>query len=350
MRKQAQRVVRCDRTAQMPRALEECDVLQRYLLIGAALVALASSPAAHAQSADSYPSRPVRIIVGSSPGGTADTVARLLAAQLGEKLAGTFVVENRPGASGAVASVAVARAAPDGYTLMLGAVNSHAILPNLVKEPQYDHIKDFAPVSLISFSPNLLLANPSFPAKSLAELVDLLKRNPGKYDYGSGGVGGSQQLATEILLQSISSRMTHVPFNGSGQLLSALIANTVGLAFDTMTTAVPLVQAGSLRALAISSLKRSPVMPDVPAVSELVPDFDVVAWNAIFAPAATPAPIIDKLSKTIAAIVRSPAMISRLSEQGTTAVGSTPAELAEVVARDTKKFGAAVAAAGIERR
>ena len=192
-----------------------------------------------------YPSRPVRIIVGSSPGGTADTIARLLAQQLGERLGGTFIVENRAGASGAVASVAVARSVPDGYTLMLGAVNSHAILPALAKDLQYDHIKDFAPVSLISFSPNLLLVNPGFEAKTMVELIDLLKKNPGRFNYGSGGVGGSQQLAMEVMLLAIGSKMTHVPFNGSGQLLSALMANTVPIAFDTMTTAVPLVQCGA---------------------------------------------------------------------------------------------------------
>ncbi len=320
-------------------------MLRRHLVIGAALLALAPS-AAFGETID-YPSRPVRIIVGSSPGGTADTIARLLAQHLGEKLGGTFIVENRAGASGAVASITVAKSAPDGYTLLLGAVNSHAILPGLAKDLQYDHIKDFAPVSLISFSPNLLLVNPSFEAKTVSELVQLLKKNPGKYNYGSAGIGGSQQLATEVLLLAIGSKMTHVPFNGSGQLLAALIANTVPIAFDTMTTAVPLVQAGQLRALGISSLRRSDAMPDVPAISEFVPGFDVVAWNGILAPVGTPAPIIDKLQKAITAIVQSPAISTRLREQGTTAVGSTPAEFAAVIARDTEKFAAALRAASI---
>lgn len=323
-------------------------MLRRWLAVGAAWLAL-GAPGALAQ-ADDYPNRPVRIIVGSSPGGTADTIARLVAQQLGENLGGTFVVENRAGASGGVASVSVARAAPDGYTLMLGAVNSHAILPSLAKGLQYDHIKDFAPVSLISFSPNLLLANPAFEARTMTQLIDLLKMNPGRFDYGSGGAGGSQQLAMEVMLLAIGSKMTHVPFSGSGQLLAALIANTVPIAFDTMTTAVPLVQAGQLRALGISSLKRSDLMPDVPAISEFVPDFDVVAWNGILAPVGTPAPIVDKLQKAIAASVQSPAISARLREQGTTAVGSTPAEFAAVIARDTKKFAAAIQAAGLARQ
>ena len=318
-------------------------------VIGATAVLLAMSPA-FAQTPDNYPSRPVRIVVGSSPGGTADTIARLLAAQLSERLGGTFVVENRAGASGAVAAAAVAKAPADGYTLMLAAVNSHAILPGLAKALQYDHVNDFAPVSLLSFSPNLLLLHPTFPAKTVGELVDILKKNPGKYDYGSGGAGGSQQLAMEVMLLAIGSKMTHVPFNGSGQLLTALIANTVPMAFDTMTTAVPLVQGGQLKALGISSLKRSEVMPDVPAIAEFVPDFDVVAWNGILAPAGTPMPIIDKLHKAIAAIVRSPAISGRLREQGTTAVGSTPAEFAAVIDRDTRKFERALRAAGIERQ
>jgi tripartite-type tricarboxylate transporter receptor subunit TctC len=327
----------------------EVHVLRRHLVIGAASALLATS-AAFAQTLDNYPSRPVRIVVGSSPGGTADTIARLLAAQLSERLGGTFVVENRAGASGGVAAVTVAKAPADGYTLMLAAVNSHAILPGLAKALQYDHVKDFAPVSLISFSPNLLLLHPSFPAKTVGDLVDILKKNPGKYDYGSGGVGGSQQLAMEVMLLAIGSKMTHVPFNGSGQLLTALIANTVPMAFDTMTTAVPLVQGGQLKALGISSRKRSEVMPDVPAIAEFVPDFDVVAWNGILAPAGTPAPIIDKLHKAIAETVQSPAISTRLREQGTTAVGSTPAEFAAVIDRDTKKFERALRAAGIERQ
>ena len=181
-------------------------------------------------------------------------------------------------------------------------------------------------------------------------MIDLLKRNPGKYNYGSAGLGSSQQLGMEILLQSVGSKMTHIPFAGSGQLLAALVGNNVDVAFDTMTTAVPLVQAGTLRALGVSSLQRSPIIPDVPAVAEFVPDFDVTAWNAIFAPAGTPQPIVDKLSGTIAAIMQSPAIVQRLKELGTTAHGSTPAELADRVARDTKKFAAALAAAGIGRQ
>lgn len=323
-------------------------LLRRHLIVGVLVLAFGLS--ATLVEADDYPSRPVRIIVGSSPGGTADMIARLLAQQLGERLGGTFVVENRAGASGAVASIAVARAIPDGYTIMLAAVNSHAILPGLAKDLQYDHIKDFAPVSLISFSPNLLLANPSFEAKTLSDLIELLRKNPSRFNYGSGGVGGSQQLAMEVMLLAIGSKMTHIPFNGSGQLLAALMANTVPIAFDTMTTAVPLVQSGQLRALGISSLKRSDALPDVPAISEFVPDFDVVAWNGILAPAGTPTSIINKLQKAIAAIVQSPAVSARLREQGTTAVGSTSAEFAAVIERDTKKFAAAIRAAGIERQ
>ena len=306
--------------------------------------------AASAQSSDPYPSRPVRIVVGSSPGGTADTVARLLALHLAERLGGSFIVENRAGASGGIAAVYVAKSPADGYTLQLGAVNSHAIFPSLAKDPQYDHIKDFAPVSLISTSPNVLMVHPSSPAKTASDLIDLLKRNPGKYNYGSAGVGSSQQLGMEILLQSVGSKMTHVPFAGSGQLIAALVANNIDVAFDTMTTAVPLVQAGTLRALGISSASRSPVIPDVPAVAEFIPGFEVTAWNAIFAPAGTPQPIVDKLSTAIAAIMQSPAITQRLKELGTTAHGSTPAELRDRVARDTKKFAAALAAAGIEKR
>ena len=271
-----------------------------FILLGC----LFGCPAAVAQSSDVYPARPVRMVVITPPGGTADVLARILAAQLGDRLGGTFLVDNRPGASGALASTIVAKSAPDGYTLLFSAVNALAILPNLAKDLQYDVAKDFAPVSLISYSPNLLLVHPSFPANTIPELIDLLKNNPGKYDYGSGGVGSSQHLSMAVLLNATGTKMNHIPFSGgSGQLTAALMAGTVGVGFDVMTTSMAQVRAGTLRALGISSRERSPSAPDIPAVSETVPGFEVVAWNAVMAPAGTPQAIVDKLSKTIGEIL-----------------------------------------------
>jgi len=223
-----------------------------------------------------------------------------------------------------------------------------SILPNLVKNLQYDPAKDLAPITLVSYSPNLLLANPSFPAKTVPELIELVKVNPGKYDYASGGVGSSQQLAMALLLHATGTKMNHVPYSGgSGQLTMALIGNTVPIGFDVMTTAMPQVRGGSLRALGISSRERSPSAPDIPAISEFVPGFEIVAWNAMLAPAGTPQPIIDKLSNAIGKILKSPEVTARLRDLGTMPVGSSPAELAGVIESETRKFGEALASIGV---
>jgi len=317
------------------------------LLLACVLLAT-GNVTADAQRSEPYPSRPVRILVITPPGGTADLMARLIAGKLPDEIGGTFVVENRPGASGALATAAVAKSPPDGYTLLFSAINALSILPNLMKSLQYDPAKDLAPISLVSYSPNLLLANPAFPAKTLPELIDLLKANPGKYDYGSGGVGSSQQLAMALLLFATGTKMNHVPFSGgSGQLTAALVGNTVGVGFDVMTTSMPQVRGGTLRALGISSRARSPSAPDIPAISEFVPGFEIVAWNAMLAPAGTPPPIVDKLSAAISRILKSPEVTARLNELGTTPVGSSPAELADVIRSETKKFGEALASIGV---
>jgi tripartite-type tricarboxylate transporter receptor subunit TctC len=318
------------------------------LLLAAVLLDACGVATAKAQLAEPYPSRPVRILVITPPGGTADLMARLIAGKLPDEIGGTFIVENRPGASGALASAAVAKAPPDGYTLLFSAINALSILPNLMKNLQYDPAKDLAPISLVSYSPNLLLANPAFPAKTVPELIELLRANPGKFDYGSGGVGSSQQLAMALLLFATGTKMNHVPFSGgSGQLTAALVGNTVGVGFDVMTTSLPQVRGGTLRALGISSRTRSPSAPDIPAISEFVPGFAIVAWNAMLAPAGTPQPIIDKLSSAIGRILRSPEVAARLNELGTTPVGSSPAELADVIRSETKKFGEALASIGV---
>jgi tripartite-type tricarboxylate transporter receptor subunit TctC len=319
----------------------------RRLFIAAAVLATALAGTAFAQDAN-YPDKPVRVVAGSSAGGTADLVARIISEQLSKKLNGRFVVENVPGNSGGIASVQVARAAPDGYTLMLAAINSHAILPALNKTLQYDPIKDFAPVSLISTSPNLLMVNPKVGAKTIPDLIALLKKDPTKYNYGTGGIGTSQHLAMEIFLAATGTRATHIPYSGSGQLLNALVGGTVDIAFDTMTTGIGHVRQGNLVGLGVSSKERNSAASDMPAVAEFVPGFDVVAWNAIIAPAKTPQPIVDKLSKAIAEILRDPEIAEKFKQMGTTPVGSTPAELATFMAADIKKFDDIVKAANIK--
>jgi tripartite-type tricarboxylate transporter receptor subunit TctC len=317
--------------------------LKLVALAGLIVAALATPVAAQ----DNYPDKQVRIVVGSSPGGTADIVSRLLAEKLGARFGQSFFVENMPGSGGALASTFLAKAPADGYTLQFAFIGSHAILPHLNKL-EYDPVADFAPVSLVSFSPNLLLANPDFGVKTVDELVTKLKAEPGKYDYGSAGVGGSHHLSTELLLQGTGTQAVHIPYPGSGQLLAALIANEVPFAFDTMTAAVPHIQAGTLVALAISSKERSPVLPDVPAVAESVPGYEVIAWNGVLAPAGTPPAIVDKLSAAIAEYVKSPEGQAYFTKLGTTGVGSTPAEFGALIRSDLEKFGKVIEAAGIK--
>jgi len=313
------------------------------LAAAAALVALVVP----AQADDAaYPTKPVRIVVGSSAGGTADTVSRLMAERLTAKFGQSFFVENMPGAGGALASTYVAKAAPDGYTLQFVFIGSHAILPHLNKL-EYDPIKDFAPVSLVSFSANLLLVNPAFGVKTVEELIAKLKADPGKYDYGSGGLGGSQHLSTEIFLQATGTEAVHIPYQGSGQLLTALVAGDIPFALDTITTAVPHVQAGSLVALAISSKERSQLLPDVPTLAETVPGFDVVAWNGFLAPAGTPPAIVDKLSAAAAEFLKTPEAQDYFNKLATTAVGSTPAEFGALISGDFEKFGKVIETAKI---
>ena len=318
----------------------------RFIPFAAALAILFATPGLRAQP--SYPDRPVRIIAGSSAGGTADLVARIIADNLGRKLNGRFIVENVPGNSGGIAAVQVARAPADGYTLMLAAINSHAILPAMQPNLRYDPVKDFAPVSLVSFSPNLLMVHPSLGVRSIPDLIALLKKDPGKYNYGSGGVGTSQHLAMEIFLASTDTRATHVPFAGSGQLLTALVGNTVHMAFDTMTTGIRHVRQGNLGGLGVSSAKRSAAAPDMAAVAEFVPGFDVVAWNGVLAPAGTPRPIVERLSRAIGEIMHTPEIADRFGQMGTTPVGSTPEEFGAHMASDLKKFREVVKTADIK--
>jgi tripartite-type tricarboxylate transporter receptor subunit TctC len=317
----------------------------RLLSIAAAALLCAVSPAA----GQTFPDRPVRILVGAGPGGTGDLIARILAPYLSESLGQPFVVENRPGASSTIAGSAVATAKADGHTLMLAAANSHAINPHLMKTLPYDHIKDFAAVSLVTYSPNALLVNPKVPAKNVAELVQLLKNNPGKFNYGSSGIGTSQHLSGELFKLMTGTTVTHVPFRGaSAEVLQNLMSGEIQMAFDTLASASTHIQAGNVRALAVASRERSPAFPDLPTVGETVAGFELTSWHALFATGGTPRPIVEKLSQEVAAIVRRPDVDKKLRELGAVPVGSTPDFLAQHVLAETKKFGDLIREANIK--
>jgi len=293
----------------------------------------------NAQSAAPYPSKPVRIIVPSAPGGSSDILGRLLADQFSERLGQRFVVENKPGAASIVGVDYVAKAPSDGYTLLIGAINSHATNPHLYASLPYDSAKDFAPISLITKTPNLLVVYPGIPAKSVAELIELLRSNPEKYSFASSGAGTSLHLSGELFKLMTGTKMTHVPYKGSGPAMVDLLAGHVQVAFDNLSSTLPHVRSGKLRALGITSEGRSAAAPEVPPVAETVPGFEVTAWHALYAPAGTPKEIVDKLSAEVAQIVRSPAVDKRLRELGATPQGSSAAELTAFQAAETKKWG-----------
>ncbi|MGG5823920.1 Bug family tripartite tricarboxylate transporter substrate binding protein [Falsiroseomonas sp. HW251] len=297
-----------------------------------------------------YPTRPVRILVGAAPGGTADVVARLIAQELTATMGQPFVVENRAGASSTLAAGAVATAAPDGYTLLLGASNTHAIGPNLMRTA-YNHIADFAPVSLFCTGPLMLVVNPvALDVQSVPELIEKLKADPGRYNFGSTSNGTGQHIAGELLKLRTGARAEHVPYaTGSAQLLAGLLGNQVQFAFDSVQTMLPQVADGRLRGLAVSSRERVAVAPDLPPMADFVGDFDIYNWWGILAPRQTPRPIVERLSAEIQRMVRTPEMRQRILDFGCIPVGSTPDAFEAHVRTETEKYGRIIRDADIRQ-
>lgn len=316
-----------------------------HLLTTASLAFTGLTASAIARDSD-YPNDLVRVVVGSSPGGTADTVSRLIADALTDKFGQTFVVENLPGAGGALAATTVKSAEPDGYTIQF-VFSSFSILPSLNPEVGYDPVVDFAPIAEVSSAPNLLLVHPSFEVDTLAAWIEKVKANPGTFDYGSGGIGYSQHLSMEMLLQGIDGEAVHIPYAGSGELLGALISGEIPFAFDTLTTAVPHIESGSVIPLAITSAERSDILPDVPTVSEEVPGYELTAWNGFVAPAGTPHEIVDALNAAIVEYLETDEAAAFFEQLGTTVNASTPDEFGAVIANDYEKFADVIAEAGI---
>jgi tripartite-type tricarboxylate transporter receptor subunit TctC len=316
-------------------------------LLTAAAIALAATTHSAAAATDAYPTDVVRLVVGSSPGGTADTVSRLLAAALSDRLGQTFVVENMPGAGGALASANVRKAAPDGYSLLF-IFSSFSILPSLNKEVGYDPVADFTPISEISSTPNILVANPAFGVSTLGEWVDKIKANPGKFDYGSGGIGYSQHLSMEMMLQQTGGQAVHIPYAGSGKLIAALLANEVPFAFEALTAVAPHIESGALVPLGVTSTERSPILPNVPAIGESVKGYKLIAWNGLVAPAGTPRAIVDKLNAAVADYLSTPEAVEFFGRLGTTISPSTPEGFAALIKDDREKFAKVIEAAGIK--
>jgi tripartite-type tricarboxylate transporter receptor subunit TctC len=298
--------------------------------------------------AQPYPAKPVRLVVSFPPGGTVDIVARILQPGLAAGLGQPIVIEIRGGAGGAVATEAVARSAPDGYTFLL-TLSSHTINPMLYKL-SYDVERDFAPVSLVVSVPQLIAANPSAPAATLAELVALAKQRPGFYAYASPGNGTPGHIAIELLKLRTGINLVHVPYKGGGPAVADTVAGQVPFLALTAPAALPSARAGRLRALAVTTLKRSPAAPDIPTVAEALnlPDYEVDSWVALFAPAKTPQTAITRMQKEVARVLQLPDVRRKLIEQTADPVGSTPEELQRIVRAELERWAEVIAKAGIK--
>jgi tripartite-type tricarboxylate transporter receptor subunit TctC len=315
----------------------------KRLLTSLTLAAVAFAAPVQAQE---WPPRTVTIVVPFTAGGTTDMFARIFGQSMQAKTGSAFVVENKAGAGGNIGTAHVAKAAPDGATLLVGTVSTHAINPFLYKNIAHDTEKDFQPVSLIARLPNLLVVNPKIPVKNVAELVDYLKQNPGKLNYGSSGAGTSTHLASELFQMMTGTKMNHLPFRSSNDVMNALAGGHLDLAFDNMTLAWPQAQAGTVRALAVTSKERSPTAPDVPALTETLPGFEATSWHGLFVPAGTPRPIVDRLAAEVRTVFDDPDQKKKLTEIGAVASPVTPEQFVAFISAERKKWQDVVKASG----
>lgn len=313
----------------------------RRAALGAALAC-----AATAAMAETWPAKPIRMIVGFPAGGGADIVARVLGAELGKSLGQSVVVDNRGGANGVIGTQELAKAAPDGHTLML-TISSHVTNALPYPTAPYDAMKDFAPVSLVATSPFVLVVNPTLPVNSVAELVALAKAQPGKINYGSPGNGSTQHLFHALMNLSAGIDMTHVAYKGGAPMANDLLAGHVQVGFTTPLFSQTLLQQGKLKALAVTSKKSIAQLPNVPPIGDALRGYEADVWYGVIAPASTPRAVIDKLSAEIARVVRAPAVRQKLIAQAAEPVGSTPEEFAAVMEGELKKWSAVIRQTGI---
>jgi tripartite-type tricarboxylate transporter receptor subunit TctC len=320
--------------------------LRRRKLVQLLAAGLALPAVSRIARAQSYPTRTVRIIVGFTPGGGNDILARLIGQWLSDHLGQPFVVENRPGAGSNIGAQAVVNAPPDGYTLLLlGTTN--AINVSYYKKLSFNFLTDIAPVASICHQPQVMLTHPSFQAKTVRELIDHAKANPGKVNMSSAGVGSIGHLSGELLKQMAGIDMVHVPFGGNSPSLTALLGQQVDISFASLPSSIEFMKTGKLRGLAVTSLKRLDVLPDVPAGAEFLPGYEVSAWYGVGAPKGTPADIIDKLNKEIGAGVADPKLSARIADFGGTTFTMPPAEFGKFIAAEAEKWGKVIKAANI---
>ena len=308
-------------------------------------VAMAAAPTA---AAEDYPVRPIRMLVGFTAGGGSDIAARSIAVKLSETFGQSVVVDNRTGATGAIAAEMTAKAQPDGYTVMMLAV-AQLVANAFDDRLAYDVVRDYAGVSYVSRNPYLMAVSPLLPVRSVREFIELAKSQPGRLNYGSTGIGGSNHLATELFNSVAGIKVAHVPYKGPPQALADLAGGQVQLAFVSITSGLPLARAGKVRVLGVTSLTRSRAVPDIPAIAETLPGFELIGWYGVVAPKRTPAAITGRLSKAIAEVSRSPDVRERLALDGSETVGSTPAEFERHIRNEVERFRKVIREAGIRR-
>jgi len=311
------------------------------------LLAAAILGAPTAVSAQGYPTRPVKLVVPFPPGGPLDITGRLIAQKLSDAWGQSVVVENKPGAGGNIGADLVAKSAPDGYTILMGALSTHAVNPSLYAKMPYDAVKDFAPITLLATTPNVLVVNPSLPVNSVQDLVAYAKANPGKLSFGSGSNGSAGHLAGELFKVDTGTDIVHIPYKGGAPATQALLAGDVQFMFDNLANATPQVKAGKLKALAVTTAERSRLAPELPTMAEAgLPGFDISTWFGLLAPAGTPKDVIAKWNTEVTKILNSPDMRERLTALGAEAAPTTPEQFAAFIQREIPKYARIVKASG----
>ena len=314
-----------------------------------AAATLAVAGMGSALAADAYPDKPLTMIVPFSAGGTTDILARIVGQALGQELGQTIIIENKPGAGGNIGAQQASRAKADGYTLFMGTVGTHAINQALYKKLPYDPAKDFAPLSRVANVPNLLVAHPSRPYKTVQEMIAYAKKHPGEVTYGSPGSGASPHVSGALFQSMTGAEMTHVPYKGSAPAISDLLGNQIAVMFDNMPSAIQHVRSGKLRPIAVTTAKRSSELPDVPTIAEAgVPGYEATSWFGLWAVAGTPAPILTKLQTALTKVLKDPAVAKKIADQGGEVVIETPAQFDAFIKSEAAKWGKVVKESGAE--
>lgn len=319
--------------------------MKSSLRIAAAVGLMTAAACAAAQD---YPAKPIRLISAWTPGGANDILARALGQAISQRFGQPVVIENRPGASGTIGTAHVAQSPADGYTITLGSMPSYSTAPSMFPDLRYDPIKDLTPIAFVAIVPNVLVVNPSLPVKSVPELLAYAKANPGKLAFSSVGNGSSSHLGGELFKLMGHVDMTHVPYKGTAPAVVDLLAGRVQMAFESLPTMLPHIRSGALRAIGVTTPKRSAVLPELPTLAEAgLQGFDASLWYAVMGPAGIPQPVVKVLHDTVVASLQSPEVMRRLSEQGAELATSSPQELAEFVRKDTEKWSGFIKRAGV---